>query len=103
MRADEYIVEELQKTKEQLTIAIRTNDRLREDYLNIKNKTEETIKLLDELKQYFVIHHTSDRISTIKVIYDNEALSRRNVAYNDEPIYDILLKLLGPLTEEETE
>ena len=97
MRADEYIVEQLKITQEQLRIEKNAYNNLYNEY----NKLIEQTKLVDELKSYCVTSTLNDRIKSIKITYDGESLNRRVVAYNDEPIFEILVKLLGPLKDEE--
>lgn len=99
MRADEYIVEQLKITQEQLRVSKECNNKIKNDYKQLQEQTEKYCKLLDELKQHCVMSK-SGNLKTIKIIHDQEFLLKRNIAYSDEHIFDILLELLGPLEEE---
>lgn len=102
MRADEYIVEKLLKAEQELAKVKEELKVTNNAYTNMQNKTEETMELLDKLKSYCVISNSTDRLTCIKAIYNEDYCSRRTLAYSDEPVFEILSKLLGPLTEEET-
>ncbi len=103
MRADEYVVEKLLKIERELARTKEELEMTNNAYLNLQNKTEETMELLDKLKSYCMISNPTDRLTCIKATYNEDYCSRRTLAYRDEPIFDILSKLLGPLTEEVTE
>lgn len=110
MTAEEYIVARLLKLEQDLLDAqnklkeTESKLYLAEDQLKtFEHSTIKTANLLDELKHHCMTS-VKDNLKCIKIIYNEERYeARRIVAYDDERIYDILLELLGPLTEEETE
>lgn len=110
MTVEEYIVARLLKVERDLCDAenklkeTESKLYLAEDQLKtFEHSAIKTANLLNELKHYCTTA-VKDNLKCIKFIYNDEHYdARRIVAYNDERIYDILLELLGPLTEEETE
>lgn len=110
MTAEEYIVARLLKLERDLYDAqnkLKETEAklyLAEDQLKtFEHNTIKTANLLNELKHYCMIS-VKDNLKCIKIIYNDEQYdAKRIVAFDDERIYNILLELLGPLTEEVTE
>lgn len=108
MTADEYIVQELlqikqelRELKEELEITNIANKGMQDKYNELKQQTEKYCNLLNELKSYCVLSKPGSNLTSIKIIYDTEDYSaRRNIAFSDERIYQILTELLGPIMEE---
>lgn len=103
MRADEYIVELLNKKEKEYHILYEDYQTLKVCNKGLQDKLVELDNILTSIKQNLVIQ-TSGDVSVIKYTFvDSNHRQRisRIIAFNDEPLFAQLISILGPLKKEE--
>ena len=103
MRADEYIVELLNKKEQEYHILYEDYQTLRVCNTGLQDKLVELDKILTSIKQNLIIQKAGD-VSVIKYTFvDSNHKQRisRIITFNDEPLFGLLISILGPLKKEE--